>query len=62
MLKDKITLILILISFFVGFILGEDTLGGGKNDYLYHVKYFENFHLNFVETFSNYGLDQNNEM
>ena len=61
MLKDKILLLLILVSFTVGFILGEDTLGGGKHDYLYHVKYFTNFHSNFIETFSNYGMDQTNE-
>ena len=41
MLKDKISLILILISFIIGFIVGEDTLGGGKHDYLYHAKYFD---------------------
>ena len=61
MLKDKILLVLILISFIVGLILGEDTRGGGKHDYLYHVKYFENFHLNFKETFLNYGSDQIND-
>lgn len=60
MLKDKISLILILISFIIGFIVGEDTLGGGKHDYLYHAKYFENFYFDFKETFLNYGSDQIN--
>ena len=52
---------ILILSIILGKYLGEDTLGGAKRDYLYHVKYFENFYQNFTETFSNYGLDQLNE-
>ena len=52
---------MVLISFLIGYFLGEDTLGGGKNDYLYHEKYFLNFYEDFFSTFKNYGMDQINE-
>ena len=45
----------IFLSFIVGFIFGEDSLGGAKNDYLYHLNYFYKFSNNFYETFYNYG-------
>jgi len=48
----------IFLSFVVGFIFGEDSLGGAKNDYLYHLDYFYKFSNNFYETFYNYGLNQ----
>ena len=51
----------VLLSFIIGFIFGEDTLGGGKNDYLYHEKYFVNFYNDFFTTLKNYGMDQANE-
>tara|TARA_B100000989_G_scaffold277111_1_gene237839 strand:+ start:2148 stop:3401 length:1254 start_codon:yes stop_codon:yes gene_type:complete len=52
--------IAVLFSFLIGFLLGEDSLGGGKNDYLYHEKYFLSFAENFLYTFQNYGMDQIN--
>jgi hypothetical protein len=47
----------IFLSFVIGFILNEDSLGGSKNDYLYHLDYFFNFNNNFYETFKMYGLE-----
>ena len=61
MTKDRIIPCLILISFLFGFILGEDTLGGGWHDYIYHKKYFLKFYENFTETFNNWGMDLVNE-
>ena len=60
MIKNGILPIVVLFSFLIGFFLGEDSLGGGKNDYLYHEKYFLNFYENFFHTFQNYGMDQVN--
>lgn len=51
----------IFLSFIVGFIFVEDSLGGAKNDYLYHLNYFYKFSNNFYETFYNYGLNQSTE-
>ncbi len=63
-MKIKISTIilslLILMSFLIGFIYNEDSLGGAKNDYLYHLDYFYKFHEEFFNTFKNYGLDQQN--
>ncbi len=61
MSKNKIFLSFILLSFLIGFILGEDTLGGGKHDYLYHEKYFFYFYNDFFNALKNYGMDQTNE-
>ena len=61
MLKNKIFPLFVLLSFIIGFIFSEDTLGGGKNDYLYHEKYFANFYNDFFTTLKNYGMDQANE-
>lgn len=61
MLKDRILPILFIISFIIGFFVGEDTLGGGKHDYLYHEKYFFKFFENFNETYRNFGVDLSNE-
>ena len=60
MIKIGYLPIAVLLSFLIGFFLGEDSLGGGKNDYLYHEKYFLNFYENFFYTFQNYGMDQVN--
>lgn len=49
---------LIFLSFLFGFIFNEDSLGGAKQDYLYHLDYFYKFNDSFFETFNNYGLDQ----
>ncbi len=61
MLKNKIFLSFILLSFFIGFLFGEDTLGGGKHDYLYHEKYFFYFYNDFFNALKFYGMDQINE-
>tara|TARA_B100001057_G_scaffold377742_1_gene383037 strand:- start:84 stop:1337 length:1254 start_codon:yes stop_codon:yes gene_type:complete len=61
MTTTKIFPLMVLISFLVGFFLGEDTLGGGESDYLYHQKYFLNFYEDFFNTIKNYGMDQVNE-
>jgi len=61
MTRDRIIPCLIFISFLFGFILGEDTLGGGWHDYIYHKKYFLKFYENFTETFNNWGMDLVNE-
>jgi len=61
MLKNKFVPIIVFLSFIIGFIFGEDTLGSAKHDYLYHVKYFYNFSENFFNTFKNFGMDQVNE-
>ena len=60
MIKIGILPIAVLFSFLIGFFLGEDSLGGGKNDYLYHEKYFLDFNENFLYTLQNYGMDQVN--
>jgi len=49
---------LIFLSFLFGFIFNEDSLGGAKQDYFYHLDYFYKFNDSFFETFNNYGLDQ----
>ena len=59
--KDRFIITTIILSFIFGIMLGEDSLGGGKHDYLYHVKYFYNFYSNFYETFTEYGVKQNTE-
>jgi len=61
MTKNKIFPLMVLISFVIGYFMGEDTLLGGKNDYLYHEKYFLNFYEDFLNTIKNYGMDQINE-
>ncbi len=48
----------IFLSFIIGFIFNEDSLGGAKQDYLYHLDYFYKFNDHFFKTINNYGLDQ----
>ncbi|MDC0469203.1 hypothetical protein OAN07_02020 [Candidatus Pelagibacter sp.] len=63
MRTNRLTIIyifFIFLSFVVGFIFNEDSLGGAKNDYFYHLDYFYKFNNNFYDTFNNYGLDQTN--
>ena len=61
MTKNNIIPFLIFISFVFGFVFGEDTLGGGKHDYLYHEKYFLKFYQDFKGTLNNFGSDLINE-
>ena len=50
--------IITLISLLLGIYLGEDTLGAGKEDYQYHIKYFLNFSDSFYKTYNEFGLNQ----
>ena len=61
MTTNRIFPLMVLISFIIGYLLGEDTLGGGENDYLYHQRYFLDFYEDFFNTIKNYGMDQINE-
>ena len=49
---------LIIFCFFYGFIIGEDSLGGAKHDYIFHEKYFTMFADDFQNTINNYGNNQ----
>ena len=49
---------LIIFSFFYGFTIGEDSLGGAKHDYIFHEKYFTMFADDFQNTINNYGNNQ----
>ena len=57
MIKNNIILSVIIVSLLFGLMLGEDSLGGGRNDYLYHEKYFFKFSNNFFDTFNNFGSE-----
>ena len=43
------------LTIFIGFFYNEDSLGGAKGDYLYHLSISNNFSLNFLETWKGYG-------
>jgi len=43
------------LTIFIGFFYNEDSLGGAKGDYLYHLNISNNFSLNFLETWKGYG-------
>ena len=61
MIKNKLNYLLpftVLLSLFLSFYFGEDTLGAGKADYDYHIRYFLQFAENFNETYNKFGLDQ----
>ncbi len=46
------------ITILVGFYLNEDTLGGAKGDYLYHLNISNKFSTNFVETWNGFGFGE----
>ena len=46
------------LSLIIGYYFGEDTLGSGREDYEYHIRYLEQFSENFLLTYSEFGLDQ----
>ena len=50
--------VITFISLLVALYLEEDTLGGGKEDYEYHIKYFLEFSDNFYKAFIEFGLNQ----
>ncbi len=61
MIKDKsiyLVPFITVLSLFIGFYFGEDTLGHGKLDHEYHIKYFIQFSENFKEAYHKFGLDQ----
>ena len=43
------------LTIFIGFFYNEDSLGGAKGDYLYHLNISNNFSLNFLETWKGYS-------
>jgi hypothetical protein len=49
-----------IMSFFFGFYVGEDSLGGARHDYFYHEKYLFQFSNELLHTLSEYG--NNNEV
>ena len=57
-INKKILVLFILIGFLtliLGTYIGEDALGGARNDYLFHEKYINSFYQNFYETFDKFG-------
>ena len=61
MIQNRNIYLLSFITFFsliVGYYLGEDTLGRGKEDYEYHIRYLEQFSENFSLAYNDFGLDQ----
>ena len=58
----KINKNILTLSILIGFLtlifgsyIGEDALGGAKNDYLFHEKYIISFYQNFYDGFSEFG-------
>ena len=45
----------LFVTIIFSYIFSEDTLGGAKNDYLFHEKFIVLFASDFFETFKNYG-------
>ena len=48
--------ILVLISFIFSFIIGEDSLGGAKHDYIQNNIFLLDFSENFKSAIKNYGV------
>ena len=48
---------LLFISIIFSYFFSEDTLGGAKQDYLFHEKFIILFAEDFKNTFNNYGHD-----
>ena len=60
MIQNRNIYILSFITFFsliIGYYLGEDTLGRGKEDYEYHIKYFKQFSENFLLAYNEFGVN-----
>ena len=58
----KINKNILTLSVLIGFLtlifgsyIGEDALGGAKNDYLFHEKYIISFYQNFYDGFNEFG-------
>ena len=43
------------LSLIIAYLLGEDSLGGAKQDYLFYERFIENFAYDFLNTFKSYG-------
>ncbi len=57
-LKIIIILVIPIISFVIGFINFEDSIGGSKRDFEVHEIYVWNFYNDFKETLTNFGLNE----
>ena len=63
-LKDsdiKISYLIFFISYLTilsGYLLNEDSLGGAKVDFLYHLNIADNFRYNFFETWESFGYGE----
>ncbi len=55
--KTNFCYTLLCISIILAYFFSEDTLGGAKQDYLFHEKFIILFAEDFKNTFSNYGQD-----
>ena len=49
------SIIIGFLTIIYGSYIGEDALGGARNDYLFHEKYIINFYNNFNEAFDKFG-------
>ena len=47
------------LSIIVGFYLDENSVGGAKHDYVWHIIFIEGFKNNFILTIKNFGSDVN---
>jgi hypothetical protein len=47
------------LSIIVGFYLDENSIGGAKHDYVWHIIFIEGFKNNFILTIKNFGSDVN---
>ena len=46
---------ILFITLLIGYYISEDTLGGAREDYLFHEKFIILFAEDFKSTFENYG-------
>ena len=57
----KISYLIFFISYLtilIGYLLNEDSLGGAKVDFLYHLNIADNFRYNFFETWEGFGYGE----
>ena len=59
-LKDNnsVVFFIFFLTILLGYYFNEDSLGGAKNDFLYHFKLSDNFKLNFLESWNKFGTDE----
>ena len=46
------------ITILIGFFYGEDSLGGARGDYIYHLNISNKFSLDFIETWKGFGFGE----